>query len=55
MAFGIYLVEKEFHVGMIDSEFPLLKFWNLLDKTNNRKYNKMMNSGNSKGGVNTLG
>lgn len=26
---------------MIDDKFPLLKFWNLLDKTNGKRYEKM--------------
>ena len=32
------MVEKEFHVGRIDDEFPALKFWNLFDEYNLNKY-----------------
>jgi hypothetical protein len=42
IAFGIFMIEKEFHVGMVDEHFPLLKFWNLFDETNAKKYEKTM-------------
>lgn len=54
MAFCIYLVEKEFNVGAIDDTFPLLKFWNLLDETNNKRYNDLIKKG-EKGGTGTFG
>ena len=32
MAFYIFQVEKEFNVGPIDETFPLMKFWNLVER-----------------------
>jgi hypothetical protein len=43
MAFYIFLVEKEFNVGPITEDFPLLKFLNLINVKNLNKYNEMMN------------
>ena len=54
MAFYIYLVEKEFNVGAIDETFPLMKFWNLIDEKNNKRYNDMMKQGSKPQRGNTL-
>jgi len=43
MAFAIWYIEKEFHVGMIDDNFPLMKFYNLYDEYNIEQYNKAQN------------
>lgn len=40
-AFGVWTVEKEFHVGPLTSDFLLMKFWNILDKDNIEQYNKI--------------
>lgn len=41
---------------MIDDTFPVLKFWNLFDKTNIEKYNKIQEKGNTSSGIpQTLG
>ncbi len=42
IAFGIFYVEKEFNVGPIDDKFPLLKFWNLYDEENIRRYKQLI-------------
>jgi len=39
LAFAVWYVEKEFHVGMVDEHFPLMKFFNLYDEYNIQKYN----------------
>lgn len=39
-AYAIWIIEKEFHVGSITQEFPMLKFWNLMDKDNADKYKR---------------
>ena len=46
MAFAIWYIEKEFHVGMIDDNFPLMKFYNLYDEYNIEQYNKAQNKQN---------
>lgn len=43
LAFAIWLVEKEFNVGPIDDEFPLLKLNTLLEKKYHEKYERMTN------------
>jgi hypothetical protein len=50
MAFLIFLVEKEFNVGPILPTFPLLKFFNLVDEYNHKRYQKMI-SGKGKTGT----
>jgi len=40
-AFAIWFVEKEFNVGPITDEFPLMKFFNLLDEGNLKKYEEV--------------
>ena len=54
-SFGIFIVEKEFKVGPITADFLMMKFWNLLDKTNIDRYNAMTNGSGGTDGVNTLG
>lgn len=54
MAFAIFLVEKEFNVGPITSEFPMLKFFNLIDEKNSKRYAESVKKG-TKGGTTTFG
>jgi len=51
MAFFIFYIEKEFNVGLITDDFPMLKVWNLIDEVNIDKYNNAINKGTS-GGTN---
>jgi hypothetical protein len=53
IAFGIFIIEKEFHVGMVDETFPLLKFWNLFDDKNLNRYKRAMEKDISGNGVET--
>lgn len=39
-AYGVWLIEKEFNVGKVTGKFPLMKFWNLLDKENVERYKR---------------
>lgn len=39
-AYCVWLLEKEFSVGAITDEFLLMKFWNLLDGQNTKRYNR---------------
>jgi hypothetical protein len=38
IAYGIFIIEKEFNVGAITEDFPLLKFWNLLSEDNIKRF-----------------
>jgi len=46
-AYAVFIIEKEFNVGPITEDFLAMKFWNLLDEHNNKKYK---NQNNPKGG-----
>lgn len=35
----IFMVEKEFNVGPLTGDFPMMKLWNLFDKDNVDRYN----------------
>ena len=54
MAYGIWIVEKEFNVGPITESYPMLKFWNLLDSENIKRYEKEMDQSMNKGKAGTL-
>ena len=54
MAFSIWYVEHEFNVGPISEDFPLMKFFNLVDAENVKRWNKLQKSSNDSGGVKTL-
>lgn len=40
MAYVIFIVEKEMHVGSITDEYPILKVFNLVDDYNLKRFNK---------------
>lgn len=42
-AYAVWILEKEFNVGPIDENFLAMKFWNLLDETNTKRYNNDTN------------
>lgn len=42
LAYGIWIIEKEFNVGPITDDFPLMKFNNLLSEDNIKRYNESM-------------
>lgn len=44
-AFAIFVIEKEFNVGPITRDFPILKLWNLLDEYNIEQYKKITKKG----------
>jgi hypothetical protein len=46
-AYAVWLIEKEFHVGVVSEDFLLLKFWNLWDDDNVRMYNESLKRGDS--------
>ena len=54
LAYGVWLVEHEFNVGMIDEHFPAMKFFNLLDEENGRRYKEII-TGTSSGKPITIG
>ena len=45
LAYAVFLIEREFHVGKIDYDFPYMKFINLWDETNLDRYKKMCEKG----------
>jgi len=45
LAFTVWIVEKEFNVGPVNDDFPLLKLLNLVDKEHLRRYEMMIKSG----------
>ena len=57
MAYTIFIIEKEFNVGLIDENFPAMKLFNLMDKYNLDRYKNDTDtkSSNGMGGVKTLG
>ena len=44
LAYAVFIIEKEFHVGAITHEFLAMKFWNLFDETNINRYSQDMSS-----------
>ena len=42
LAYGIWIIEKEFNVGPITDDFLLMKFNNLLSEDNIKRYNESM-------------
>lgn len=38
-AYAIWVLEKEFHIGMVGQEFPAMKFLNLVDMDNIKRFN----------------
>lgn len=53
-AYAIWMVEKEFHVGFITEDTLMMKFWNLLNEENSKRYSDSMKK-NSTGEINTFG
>ena len=46
MAFAIWYIEKEFHIGcLIDDSFPAMKFFNMYDDYNMNKYRELNEKG----------
>jgi len=43
------LVEKDFNVGPITKDFPILKLWNLFDTENIKRYEKVTKKQTGKG------
>lgn len=54
LAYGVWLVEHEFNVGAIDENFLAMKFFNLLDEENGRRYKESV-TGSSSGKAVTIG
>ena len=57
-AYAVWIVEKEFHVGVITDDFLAMKFWNLLDEKHGKRYKSDTNpkgKGGGKGNLNTFG
>ena len=44
-AYFVWLVEKEFNVGPVTSEFPVMKLFNLADEYNTKQYKQAMTKG----------
>ena len=55
-AYAVWIIEKEFNVGPITDDFLAMKFWNLLDSDNAKRYKNETNPKRSGGmSVNTFG
>lgn len=48
-AYAVFLLEKEFNVGPITEDFLAMKFWNLLDEKNLKRYSDSMKRKDSSG------
>jgi|TARA_Y100000310_G_scaffold103241_1_gene101527 hypothetical protein len=54
-AFMVFYIEKEFNIGMITDDVPILKLYNLMDTYNLNKYNEINNPKKGSGSLpNTL-
>lgn len=53
-AYAIWIIEKEFNVGPITEDFPAMKFLNLLDEDNLKRFKNDQNP-KSRNGNKTLG
>jgi hypothetical protein len=51
MAFAIWFAEKEFHVGPITDEYPLMKLFALYEPSSLKKYEKICKTGTPGSGM----
>ncbi len=54
-AYAVWIIEKEFNVGPITEDFLAMKFWNILDEENTKRYARETNPKGSGKGVTTFG
>jgi len=55
MAFAIWILEKEFNVGPIKSDFPLMKIFSLLESEYSERYKRIMKRGDTTSSIGTIG
>jgi hypothetical protein len=54
MAFAIWIIEKEFNVGPVTKDFPLMKIWNLFDEYNLEQWKKSQEQPGTSGKIKTM-
>ena len=40
LAYVIWIAEKEFNIGSVNEDYPVMKLWNLIDKNHIERYRK---------------
>jgi len=54
-AFTIWVIEKDFNTGLLDENYPLMKFLNIVDKENVERWKSMNETDNSRNLPKTIG